>query len=104
MKKINFNGGWKYRHLNTDNEWKCVTLPHDAAIYEERSNTAEAGVNTGWYLGADYEYVKTFSVPDGYKDKNVIFEFEQPLVFGRGHLPPRKYVRRRQKTHNVERG
>ena len=76
MKKINFNGGWKYRHLNTDNEWKCVTLPHDAAIYEERSNTAEAGVNTGWYLGADYEYVKTFSVPDGYKDKNVIFEFE----------------------------
>ena len=76
MKKINFNGGWKYRHLNTDNEWKCVTLPHDSAIYEERSNTAEAGVNTGWYLGADYEYVKTFSVPDGYKDKNVIFEFE----------------------------
>ena len=76
MIKLNFNENWKYRHLNTDDEWKSVTLPHDAAIYEQRSKDAEAGVNTGWFLGYDYEYLKTFTVPVEYKDKNVIFEFE----------------------------
>lgn len=76
MLSLNFNENWKYRHLNSDEEWKSVSLPHDAAIYEQRSKDAEAGVNTGWFLGYDYEYVKTFTVPEEYKDKNVIFEFE----------------------------
>ncbi len=76
MLKTSFNEGWQYRHLNTDDEWKSVTLPHDAAIYEKRTADAEAGVNTGWFLGYDYEYGKVFTVPAEYVDKNVIFEFE----------------------------
>lgn len=76
MIKSDFNENWKYRHLNTDDEWKSVTLPHDAAIDEQRSKDAEAGVNTGWFLWYDYEYLKAFTVPVEYKDKNVIFEFE----------------------------
>ena len=75
MIKHNFNENWSYRRLGEES-FKSVTLPHDAAMYEERSKDAEAGVNTGWYLGYDYEYIKTFAVPEEYKDKNVIFEFE----------------------------
>lgn len=76
MIAVNFNDNWKYRHLNSDEEWQSVTLPHDAAMYERRSADAEAGVNTGWFEGKDYEYIKTFTVPADYENKNVIFEFE----------------------------
>lgn len=76
MLNINFNEKWEYRHLDRDEEWKSVTLPHDAAIFEKRSTDAEAGVNTGWFLGYDYEYRKYFKVPAEYENKTVIFEFE----------------------------
>lgn len=76
MNKLNFNENWAYRHLDTAEKFKKVTLPHDAAMYEERSQKAEAGVNTGWFMGADYEYVKKFPVPEEYRDKDVIIEFE----------------------------
>lgn len=75
MIKIDFGADWKYRRTD-GGEWSETEIPHDAAMYEKRTKDAEAGVNTGWYLGADYEYVKTFSVPAEYEDKDVIFEFE----------------------------
>lgn len=75
MNKINFNSDWRFKRV-VDEQWQSVTLPHDAAMFEERVKTAEAGVNTGWYLGSDYEYEKEFFVPEEYRDKNVIFEFE----------------------------
>lgn len=75
MIKSNFGAEWKFRKLNAG-EWTEVEIPHDAAMCEKRSADAEAGVNTGWYLGADYEYVKSFFVPEEYEGKDVIFEFE----------------------------
>lgn len=76
MNKINFNDGWNFRRLNKDEQWQNVSVPHDAAMYEERTMDAEAGVNTGWFLGCDYEYEKNFFVPDEYNGKDIIFEFE----------------------------
>lgn len=75
MIKIDFGAGWKFRRTD-GGEWTEVEIPHDAAMCEKRTKDAEAGVNTGWYLGADYEYVKTFTVPEDYEGKDVIFEFE----------------------------
>ena len=75
MIKLNFGAEWKFRKLN-EGDWAEVEIPHDAAMLEKRSADAEAGVNTGWYLGADYEYVKSFFVPEDYEGKDVIFEFE----------------------------
>lgn len=75
MKEIFFNENWQYRRLG-EGQWQSVTLPHDAAIYEERTDEAEAGVNTGWFLGYDYEYAKTFTLPEEYAEKDVILEFE----------------------------
>lgn len=76
MKKINFNDGWRFRRLNKDEQWQNVSVPHDAAMYEKRTMDAEAGVNTGWFSGCDYEYEKNFLVPAEYDLKDVVLEFE----------------------------
>lgn len=77
MVKLDFDNDWKYRHLGAKNEpFTAVTLPHDAAISEKRSQNSNGGTNTGWFEEYDYEYVKTFDVPENYKDKVITFEFE----------------------------
>ncbi|MBQ9081618.1 MAG: DUF4982 domain-containing protein [Clostridia bacterium] len=76
MLNINFNENWKWKHLDTEEEWQKVTLPHDAMIGEPRSEDSAGGTNTGWFAGRDYEYVKTFTVPEDYAEKIVTFEFE----------------------------
>jgi len=76
MIKISFNDGWSYRHLGSDEAFRSVTLPHDAMIDEPRKQGNPSGVNACWIEGFDYEYKKSFFVPEEYKDKDVIFEFE----------------------------
>lgn len=89
MIRMNFNENWQYGHLGED--WrKPVTLPHDAALCENRSADSPAGKNTGWYEGYDYVYEKTFTAPAEWKHKNIVFEFESvyrnPKVYINGQL------------------
>ena len=89
MIRMNFNENWQYGHLGED--WrKPVTLPHDAALCENRSADSPAGKNAGWYEGYDYVYEKTFTAPAEWKDKNIVFEFESvyrnPKVYINGQL------------------
>ncbi len=89
MIRMNFNENWQYGYLGED--WrKPVTLPHDAALCENRSADSPAGKNTGWYEGYDYVYEKTFTAPAEWKDKNIVFEFESvyrnPKVYINGQL------------------
>jgi beta-galactosidase len=53
-----------------------VAVPHDAIRDLARSPESEQGVHTGYYPGGVFEYVKTFDVPDGWRKKTVIVEFE----------------------------
>ncbi len=76
MLHIDFNDNWNFKKLGDTAEPIVVDVPHDAAMYEPRSTDADAGVNTGWFLGADYEYTKKFDVPKSYADKIITFEFE----------------------------
>lgn len=81
MKCINFNENWKFKRLNQDGDdnetaVKEVNLPHDAMLSEKRSETNPGGGNICYFDGGDYLYSKTFFVPEEYRDKNVIFEFE----------------------------
>lgn len=76
MLHFDFNDDWKFKKLGDGGGAVDVDVPHDAAMLEERSSEADAGVNTGWFLGGDYEYTKTFGMPEKYKDKLVFFEFE----------------------------
>lgn len=76
MQKFDFGIGWSYRRMKNDEEFVPVDIPHDAMISEVRSAESDGGTNTGWFAGYDYEYVKTFFVPDDYAGKTVIIEFE----------------------------
>ena len=62
MKRVDFNSGWRYRRAEEEN-FKEVTLPHDAMFCEPRTEESEGGVNTGWFEGHDYIYEKTFEKP-----------------------------------------
>ena len=76
MKKFDFNSGWTCRCLTRDEGAYPVTLPHDAMLSEPRTEQSQGEGNIGFYIGGDYEYTKTFTVPEDYRDKEVLFEFE----------------------------
>lgn len=76
MQKIDFDKDWICRCLTRDEEAYPVTLPHDAMLSEPRTQESTGEGNVGWYIGGDYEYTKNFFVPEEYKDKKVLIEFE----------------------------
>ena len=76
MQKIDFNKEWMCRCLTRDEEAYPVTLPHDAMLSEPRTQESTGEGNIGWYIGGDYEYTKNFFVPEEYKGKKVLIEFE----------------------------
>ncbi len=85
MKTYSFNEGWRYAHLD-QGDWKEITLPHDAMIDEERSDEAACGVNGCWIEGKDYEYEKTFTLPEELKGKVLTLEFEGVYMEAEVHL------------------
>ncbi|NEG90057.1 glycoside hydrolase family 2 TIM barrel-domain containing protein [Bifidobacterium aerophilum] len=76
MKAIEFNHGWAYRHLDTDEAFVPVTVPHDAMLAEPRTPLAASGLNSGWFEGRDYEYVKRFTPDAALAGSSMILEFE----------------------------
>ena len=76
MRKIDFNRGWTVRCLTRDEGEKLVNLPHDAMIGEARTEDSLGADNIGYFVGGDYEYAKTFDVPESWKGRTAIFEFE----------------------------
>ena len=76
MKKLNFNRGWTCRPLTPAGEPFPVSLPHDAMRAEARTNGSAGENNTGWYAGGDYEYVKRFPVPEDWRGRGTVLEFE----------------------------
>ena len=76
MKKIDLNQAWICRRLTRDEPGVQVNLPHDAMINEPRTAESRGEGNIGWFLGGDYEYQKTLFVPEEWRGKSVLFEFE----------------------------
>ncbi|HHV09356.1 MAG TPA: glycoside hydrolase family 2 protein [Clostridiales bacterium] len=100
MKCIDFNEKWRFRRLdqeiieqkaaqepikqelikqklqNQELKGQEVNLPHDAMLSESRSEANPGGGNICYFDGGDYLYSKAFFVPEDYRDKAVIFEFE----------------------------
>ncbi|MDN3496820.1 glycoside hydrolase family 2 TIM barrel-domain containing protein [Planococcus sp. APC 4015] len=54
----------------------AVTLPHDAVRDLPRSADSDQGVHTGYVPGGVFEYATTIDVPDAWRDKTVLLEFE----------------------------
>ena len=76
MKKLDFNRDWTCKCLTREEGVHPVTLPHDAMRSEPRTNESAGEGNIGWFIGGDYEYTKTFTVPEDYGRKRTIIEFE----------------------------
>lgn len=53
-----------------------INLPHDAMILEVRDKNCKNGSHTGYFPGGVYTYTKKFFVPEEYKNKTLIIEFE----------------------------
>lgn len=69
-------------------EFRPVTLPHDAMICRPRNRDAAGKNNSGYYPEGVYEYRKRFTVPEEWKEKRIIIEFEaaymQAMVYING--------------------
>ena len=76
MKKIDFNHGWTCRCISKEDIPHAVAIPHDAMIREPRTPDSPGAENIGWFACEDYEYRKTFTVPEEYRDMTVLIEFE----------------------------
>ena len=76
MKATSFNTGWTCRHLGSSAPGMPVTLPHDAMLAEERSQTSAGGTNTGWFAGYDYLYEKHFTPDAAQAAQCAVLEFE----------------------------
>ncbi len=76
MQATDFNTGWAYRHVGADEGWNTVTIPHDAMLSEPRHALAASGLNSGWFEGRDYEYVKHFTPGRDLAGKRMLLEFE----------------------------
>lgn len=53
-----------------------VNLPHDAMILELRDKNSRNGSHTGYFPGGVYTYTKKFFVPEEYRNKTMVVEFE----------------------------
>lgn len=74
MKKISLNENWQYSHKGL-NDWKQITLPHDAMLSEPRNGDVPSGKNIGYFEGHDYVYKRTLMI-DKSQGSNFILEFE----------------------------
>jgi len=82
MRRTSFTRGWETRPYTSSfaeavgagDEWRRVTLPHDATLAEPRHEAA--GSASGYFPGGVYEYRKTFAVPVEWRDRWVALEFE----------------------------
>lgn len=75
MFRQSFNSGWKFSRAK-DTDMQEVTLPHDAMIWGERTAEAESGSAGAYFHGDVYLYEKEFEVPEEWKDKHILFQFE----------------------------
>jgi beta-galactosidase len=81
VQRTSFNDGWAVRPKRSfidafgpPHQWEVVRLPHDAMMSQTR--TADAPAAVGYFPGGDWEYQKTFFVPETHRGKIVFVEFE----------------------------
>lgn len=76
MKATAWNTGWLFRHLDSQENFVPVTIPHDAMQAEPRTELSANGINGGWYEGRDYEYIRRFAPDKSLRNKTLMLEFE----------------------------
>ncbi|MFW6309259.1 MAG: glycoside hydrolase family 2 TIM barrel-domain containing protein [bacterium] len=73
MDKFNLDRKWEF---TISGENSTVDLPHDYSIIQERDPDSPGGAHNGFFPGGVGKYKKTIYVPDDWKGKKVVLEFE----------------------------
>jgi beta-galactosidase len=85
MKKISLDQAWRFyygdpfdRHgrKTDDSSWRVLDLPHDWSIELERNSSNPSGVAGGFFPMGRGWYHKVLDVPEAWRGKKVLVEFE----------------------------
>ena len=85
MKKISLNHDWLFARgtitmmemfEGSREKISKIDLPHDAMIHQERTADTANAHQTGFYPGGEYTYIKQWDVPENWKGRTVVLEFE----------------------------
>jgi beta-galactosidase len=86
MQKLDFDRGWRF-HLGDipggiwqdsldDAGWRSVDLPHDWSIELDRDPASPSGADGGYFRTGVGWYQKRLAVPNDWRGKSVLVEFE----------------------------
>jgi len=82
MIRYNLDREWHFKPGNTSNDWwveiksTVVDLPHDFSIIQKRDPNTPAGPTNGYFPGGVGVYRKSVFIPEEWKGKKVLVEFE----------------------------
>jgi len=86
MERLSFDRGWRFRlgdlpggiwHDSLDDsDWRPVDLPHDWSIELERDPADVSGSDGGYFPTGVGWYQKRLSIPDDWRGKKALIEFE----------------------------
>lgn len=83
--RINFDAGWKFVKDDikgsktidfNDKNWQLIDVPHDWSIEGSFEKNNPSGSGGGYLPGGIGWYRKTFTIPENYKNKKIIIEFD----------------------------
>src|SRR5699024_5259252 len=92
-----FNENWKFHRGDVENAqdvnyndttWENINLPHDYSIDQEFTTSGEA--ESGFLPGGVGWYRKSFVVPEKYKDKQLMVEFDGAYMNAEVYLNGKK--------------
>ncbi len=84
MIRENFNRDWQFARGSASlmsafmggQQFEAVNLPHDAMVHEERTPDTANSAQTGFWPGGLYTYSRKLDVPQEWREKTVLLEFE----------------------------
>ncbi len=98
MIRENFNRDWQFARGSASlmsafmggPQFEAVNLPHDAMVHEERTPDTANSAQTGFWPGGLYTYSRKLDVPQEWREKTVLLEFEgvyaTAMVYVNGNL------------------
>lgn len=84
MEKVKFNDGWMIAEtegwLSDMPQYKPVEIPYDALCNRNANRECTFGASSGYIDGSLFEFKKDFLIPEEWKGKKIIIEFDGVLV------------------------
>ena len=81
MLRQNIDTGWRFAEgviplFGNAPEWREIDLPHDFIVEKDTTPDAPGGASVGYYPPAIGTYEKTLEIPECWKDKKILIEFD----------------------------